>query len=150
MVRDRPRTRYSASDRARRRFDRITDAAAASRVWAAANALRDRVAALGGANPLLGGAVPPPGGANALPGGASALPIFGRPLSGDAPAAMPMPPKPASSASFYDAAELQNILDLHERVAEAAPEEPPLEGGAGLFDLHELVRGMVEGEEADG
>ena len=54
----------------------------------------------------------------------------------------PAPPKPASSAGFYAEDELKNLLAMHETLKEEGGLDD--EGSGGAFDLHDIVRGMIE------
>ena len=56
------------------------------------------------------------------------------------------PAKPATSAGFYGEDELQGILAMHEQVLDVVDSEPAVTE-ASVFDLHEIVKGMVEGDE---
>ena len=64
-------------------------------------------------------------------------------------AAAEAPAKPATSAGFYGEDELQGILAMHEKVLDVVDSEPAVTE-ASVFDLHEIVKGMVEGDEGDG
>mgnify|MGYP001502876622 FL=1 len=55
------------------------------------------------------------------------------------------PAKPATSAGFYGEDELQGILAMHEQVLDVVDSEPAVTE-ASVFDLHEIVKGMVEGD----
>jgi len=57
-----------------------------------------------------------------------------------------LPAKPATSAGFYGEDELQGILAMHEQVLDVVDSEPAVTE-ASVFDLHEIVKGMVEGED---
>ena len=57
------------------------------------------------------------------------------------------PAKPATSAGFYGEDELQGILAMHEQVLDVVDSEPAVTE-ASVFDLHEIVKGMVEGDNA--
>ena len=57
-----------------------------------------------------------------------------------------VPAKPATSAGFYGEDELQGILAMHEQVLDVVDSEPAVTE-ASVFDLHEIVKGMVEGED---
>ena len=59
------------------------------------------------------------------------------------------PAKPATSAGFYGEDELQGILAMHEQVLDVVDSEPAVTE-ASVFDLHEIVKGMVEGDEDGG
>ena len=56
-----------------------------------------------------------------------------------------LPAKPATSAGFYGEDELQGILAMHEQVLDVVDSEPAVTE-ASVFDLHEIVKGMVEGD----
>ena len=56
------------------------------------------------------------------------------------------PAKPATSAGFYGEDELQGILAMHEQVLDVVDDEPAVTE-ASVFDLHEIVKGMVEGDD---
>ena len=64
-------------------------------------------------------------------------------------AAAEAPAKPATSAGFYGEDELQGILAMHEQVLDVVDDEPAVTE-ASVFDLHEIVKGMVEGDEDGG
>ena len=64
-------------------------------------------------------------------------------------AAAEAPAKPATSAGFYGEDELQGILAMHEQVLDVVDSEPAVTE-ASVFDLHEIVKGMVEGDEDGG
>ena len=57
-----------------------------------------------------------------------------------------LPAKPATSAGFYGEDELQGILAMHEQVLDVVDSEPAVTE-ASVFDLHEIVKGMVEGDD---
>ena len=59
------------------------------------------------------------------------------------------PAKPATSAGFYGEDELQGILAMHEQVLDVVDSEPAVTE-ASVFDLHEIVKGMVEGDDGGG
>ena len=64
-------------------------------------------------------------------------------------AAAEAPAMPATSAGFYGEDELQGILAMHEQVLDVVDSEPAVTE-ASVFDLHEIVKGMVEGDEDGG
>ena len=59
------------------------------------------------------------------------------------------PAKPATSAGFYGEDELRSLLAMHETLKDDAGLDEAAEAGVpGGFDLHDIVRSMVE-EDGD-
>ena len=105
-------------ERRRKAFD-LRTADDADRAWGAATRLRERLGGLAAAAPA----------APAVPGGEAAA--------------------PATSAGFYGEDELRSLLAMHETLKDDAGLDEAAEAGVpGGFDLHDIVRSMVE-EDGD-
>lgn len=59
------------------------------------------------------------------------------------------PERPSSSAAFYDAAELQGLLQMHETLDLGADDSDAAGEAESVLDIHDLIQSMVEEGDAE-